>query len=450
MTHRPANATDKEYTDCDGDGNVPSSCKEEAAAEAQPDALERCISTHTTRTLGPPPDGGLLAWTQVVGAFFLFVNSWGIANTYGVYQTYYEQTLFSDHSSEQIAWIGSLQSFLLLIVSALAGPLFDKGYFRSLVTLGSLLVVFGMMMTSLCTAYWQAILAQGLVVGVGAGCLFVPAVSIVATYFDKKRALAVGIVTAGSSIGGVVYPIIFIRLVDKLGFAWTTRIIAFIALATLIVPSAGMKPRIRAAKARPLLLPRAFLEVPYSTFTLGLFTGFMALYIPFFFITPYARAQTGANATLATYMLPILNGASTFGRVLGGSVAGRIGPLNTLIPCTLAAAILAFAWIGIHNVPGIIVFSVLYGFFSGTFVSLPPSTMAALSSDLSQIGTRMGQSFFVAGLGVLIGTPVAGVLIKGDDFVRTQVFCGALIAVSVVLMVTARVVRTGPVLLATS
>lgn len=97
------------------------------ASGSAPDQLERCISTNTTGTLGPPPDGGVLAWVQVVGAFFLFVNSWGIANTYGVYQTYYEQTRFSQQSSEQIAWIGSLQSFLLLIVSALAGPLFDKG-----------------------------------------------------------------------------------------------------------------------------------------------------------------------------------------------------------------------------------------------------------------------------------------------------------------------------------
>ena len=30
-----------------------------------------------------PPDGGLLAWTQCVGSFFLFFNSWGLVNTFG-------------------------------------------------------------------------------------------------------------------------------------------------------------------------------------------------------------------------------------------------------------------------------------------------------------------------------------------------------------------------------
>ena len=50
--------------------------------------------------------------------------------------------------------------------------------------------------------------------------------------------------------------------------------------------------------------------------------------------------------------------------------------------------------LGIHNEAGIIVFSILYGFFSGTFVSLPPATVAALSPDFSEVGTRMGMSFF--------------------------------------------------------
>ena len=57
------------------------------------------------------------------------------------------------------------------------------------------------MMTSLCTTYDQVILAQGICVGLGSGCLFVPSVAIVATYFTSKRALMTGITAAGGSIG---------------------------------------------------------------------------------------------------------------------------------------------------------------------------------------------------------------------------------------------------------
>ena len=45
-------------------------------------------------------------------------------------------------------------------------------------------------------------LAQGLGVGIGIGLLFLPSLSILSQYFFKRRALAIGIAAAGSSIGG--------------------------------------------------------------------------------------------------------------------------------------------------------------------------------------------------------------------------------------------------------
>jgi len=47
----------------------------------------------------------------------------------------------------------------------------------------------------------QVFLAQGVTVGIGSGLLFIPSFAIVSTYFQKKRAFAVGIVTVGSSLG---------------------------------------------------------------------------------------------------------------------------------------------------------------------------------------------------------------------------------------------------------
>ena len=56
-------------------------------------------------------------------------------------------------------------------------------------------------MLSLCHEYWEALLAQAFCVGLGAGCLFVPSVAILPTYFTTKIALAVGIAASGSSFG---------------------------------------------------------------------------------------------------------------------------------------------------------------------------------------------------------------------------------------------------------
>lgn len=73
------------------------------------------------------------------------------------------------------------------------------------------MIVFGYMMTSLATEYYQVMLAQGICVGIGTGCLFVPSGAIMPQYFKKRKALANGIAATGSSIGGVIYPIMFYK-----------------------------------------------------------------------------------------------------------------------------------------------------------------------------------------------------------------------------------------------
>lgn len=88
-----------------------------------------------------------------------------------------------------------------MMVGALTGPIYDAGYFRELLIGGSVLVVLGQMMLSLCKNYWQVLLAQAFAVGIGTGALFVPSVAILNTYFTTKIATAVGIAASGSSFG---------------------------------------------------------------------------------------------------------------------------------------------------------------------------------------------------------------------------------------------------------
>lgn len=83
----------------------------------------------------------------------------------------------------------------------IVGPVFDRGYLKSLILIGSFFVVFGLMMTSLSTEYYQVFLAHGVSVGIGCAFLFLPSIAVVATYFTSRRALAMGITASGGSIG---------------------------------------------------------------------------------------------------------------------------------------------------------------------------------------------------------------------------------------------------------
>lgn len=161
-----------------------------------------------------------------------------------------------------------------------------------------------------------------------------------------------------------------------------------------------MKVRVRPAQKRALIQLSAFTEPPFTLFTIGMFFGFMGLYFPFFYTQSYAISTGIMEQSLANYLFAILNAASIFGRILPNFIADRVGALNVLLPCTLAASILAFSWLAIDSSAGLIIFCVFYGFFSGAFVSLPPTVLVLLTSDMRFFGTRMGMNFAVGGLGI--------------------------------------------------
>ena len=91
---------------------------------------------------------------------------------------------------------------LIISVGVLSGPLFDRGYMPLLLLLGSFLVVFGMMMLSLSSAYYQIVLSQGVCVGLGSGLIYVPTLAMVSISFaPKSRPWALGVATSGAAVG---------------------------------------------------------------------------------------------------------------------------------------------------------------------------------------------------------------------------------------------------------
>lgn len=164
---------------------------------------------------GPPPDGGLQAWTQLLVGHLINALTWGFVASFGVYQLYYTETLLLPPS--QISWIGSVQIFLTFFISAFSGRAADAGYARHAVLAGTTLLVFGTFMTSLAVTYWQIFLAQGLCTGIGMGVVFMPAVAVVGTYFAKRKTMALAMAAAGSGTGSVVFPAIVQYLTPQVG-----------------------------------------------------------------------------------------------------------------------------------------------------------------------------------------------------------------------------------------
>ncbi|KAI1100455.1 putative MFS monocarboxylate transporter [Jackrogersella minutella] len=391
-----------------------------------------------------PPDGGLEAWLQVLGSYSLYFNTWGITNTFGVYQTYYANEMLQNMSPSAISWIGSVQSFLLLAVGVISGPLYDAGYLRLLLCFGLVLVTLGMMMTSICKEYWQIILAQALCIGVGTGCLYIPSVAIIPQYFTKRKALAMGIVTSGSSFGGVIYPLMFQGLVPRVGFGWTTRIMGFTSFVTISISLLVLRRRTGAVEIRSLIDPQAFRERPYVVYCLGICLSYLAFFSPIFYLQTYALSHGLEGQTVALYLVSILNAASVLGRLTPSLVANKIGPIHTFLISITLAGVTAFCWINTNSGAGNIAFSAFFGFFTGGIVALPAVVLTSFTPDLSRLGTRLGMSSVLNGVASLIGTPISGAILGATgNYLGIQLFAGFLFMGTAAFMVVLRFVITG-------
>lgn len=195
-----------------------------------------------------------------------------------------------------------------------------------------------------------------------------------------------------------------------------------------------------------LLNKKSLTDIPYVLFGLGTFFGYMGIYVVFFYIELYSMSRANVSAGLAFYLLAVVNAGSSLGRILPNFAADYVGTLNMQSLFVCAAAILSLALLAVRNVEGILAFCVLYGFFSGTFVSLPAPTVASMTPNLAMLGARMSMAFMAAGLGSLIGSPIAGAILAsdgGENWTMLQVWSGLLLVLSAASMMGARVARVG-------
>lgn len=387
------------------------------------------------------PDGGMEAWLAVSGAFCCLFCSFGWINAIGVFQTYYEMGPLSNYSASTVSWIPAFEVFMMFLGGPIWGKMYDNYGPRYLLLIGSFLHVFGLMMASLSTKYYQFLLSQGLCSPIGASLVFYPAMSSVGTWFFKKRAFAFGVMAAGSSLGGVIFPIMIERLIAERGFPWAMRAAAFLILGLLIYANFTVRSRLPPTPKPWAFMDfiRPFTELPYFLTVFAAFIFFFGMFLPFTFVILSAE-YNGMSANLAGYLLAVLNAASIFGRTLPGYIADKVGRFNTMVVTSFMSTILVLSlWLPARgNVPYIL-FAALYGFSSGAFVSLAPALIVQIS-DVRQIGVRTGSMFAAISVAALVGNPIGGTLVSNahGNYQNLIIFCGVMMFGGSCMFVAAR------------
>ncbi|KAH7925197.1 MFS general substrate transporter [Leucogyrophana mollusca] len=377
----------------------------------------------------PPPnfvEGGTHGYLTILGGFLNCFAMWGQINAFGSYQVWYLEHQLSNRSASEISWIGTLQLWVLFVSGSIIGRLFDAHGPRVLVISGTIIYTFSLMMTSLASQYYQFILAQGLLFGIGSGLLFFPCVSATATHFIKYRATAIGIVLSGAGVGGVVFPLLLQRLFNTVGFAWAVRITAFICLACGIVGSVTISSGMPKRKPGPWIDFASFRDAKFMVQTIGFSIACFGFFVPWTYLVQNAEANFLSQAT-SFDLLAVMNAGSTIGRLAPGYAADKIGRYNLMWPNLAISGILCLAlWVDAHSLAPLAAFAALYGFFSGAAMALTTPCITQISR-MDQIGTRVGMTYTFMSFPSLVGGPIAGAILAkqgGTDYSGLIIYTG--------------------------
>ncbi|KJZ76209.1 hypothetical protein HIM_04291 [Hirsutella minnesotensis 3608] len=418
------------------------------AAEQSPSTLDRVMGWVTPKSsydTSPPPDGGLVAWLQCMsetddfghgrafqtslrGSLLSFLSvvpqsSWlagqlahtssiiglvghlvtfnttGWINSSGTFQAYYTGLLGRPPSD--VAWIGSLNVFLLFFVGTLTGRLVDAGHFRLVFGVGTVLLGVGIFSVSACRTYWQ----------------------LVAT-------------------GGLVFAVMVRQLLLSIGFPWTVRVIGLVQLATMIVANVLARPRTKPRKRGPLVEWSAFRELNYTFYAVGSFFNFVGIYFAFFYTAAFSRdaLRPPLSYSESLNLLLVLNGAGVIGRILPNYVADQVGALNISIPTFAISSVLVFCFMAIRSPTALYAWVVPYGIVAAADQSLFPAVISLLTTDVRKLGVRMGMVFTIISFASLTGPPIAGAIIASSGgYAGAEAFAGGSFAMGCGFLVAAKV-----------
>lgn len=270
----------------------------------------------------------------------------------------------------------------------------------------------------------------GVLGGLGTSLIFTPAISAIGHFFLEKRGNATGIAAAGGSLGGIIFPLMLQRLFPMVGFAWATRIVGFVfifccSIACLLIRS-RLPPK-PGQKVMPDL--RIFRNKSYALLTVGIYFMEWGLFVPITYITSFATSTGALSPTFSYQLVAIFNAGSCLGRWAPGYVADKLGRFNSMIAALALCAATTFTfWLPASILTPnpddptnatiikalIIVYAVIFGFASGSNISLTPVAVGQLC-ETNQYGTYYATCYTIVSFGTLTGIPIAGSLIQAAD-----------------------------------
>lgn len=240
----------------------------------------------------------------------------------------------------------------------------------------------------------------------GFAALYTPLMATVGLWFERGRGLALGIVTAGGTLGQGLMPLLVQPLIEDHGWRHAYNVMG-IAYLLLLVPAMWVvtKPPAGAAgSATAAARTAASWSLPpaVSVGWLGLAATFCcaSMAVPLVHLVPLL-ADSGREATISAALVLTVMLSASAGRVAFGLIADRLGPLQTYALAVFLQTVTVYWFVAIEALPALYALGVVFGFgFGGVMTALVLCVRAAVPARTAGLSTAIVGMLAWAGMGI--------------------------------------------------
>jgi MFS family permease len=264
------------------------------------------------------------------------------------------------------------------------------------------------------------VLTQGVLYAIGGSVIYYPTLVFLDEWFIKRKGLAYGIMWAGTGTAGLIIPFVMNFLLSTYGFRTTLRVWA-VALILLSAPLIYfLRPRLPISPvAQPQRYGLGFLKTPaFWFFLMGLVIESLGYFIPSLYLPTYARSL-GLGPSIGTLLVALVNASGVVSTLLGGFLIDRVHVTTVIALSTVGTMISVFLFWGLSTaLPLLCLFSILYGFFAGGFVSTIGGVVKVVKNrdESADVGTLLGLLSAGRGIGAVVSGPMTEALLKGNPW----------------------------------
>ncbi|MGO1068160.1 MFS transporter [Lysobacter sp. CA199] len=296
------------------------------------------------------------------------------------------------------------------------GMLSDRFGPRPVVLAGSLLLGLACVLASRAGSLLQFQLAYGVLLGAATASFFARVIAAVASSFDKRRNLAISLVSAGMGVAPMTLSPLVAWLVTHYDWRQTLLIVGVLAWALTLpavwfvrsVPVAAHGPDGEGAEAvaPPMSAGQALRSKPFLVLAGAYFACCAAHSGPIFHTVSYA-VGCGLSVTAAVTIYSMEGAAGLGGRLLFGVLADRLGAKTVLVAGLLVQAVAAVAYLGVNQLDGFYAVAIVFGMAYGGTMPLYASLAREAFSPLI-LGTVLGAATLLSSLGMALGPLIGG------------------------------------------